>query len=248
MKNELNVIIMAGGLGKRMESSIPKVLHKILNKPMIVHVIEESSKLNPKKIIIVVGKYREIIENTIKEYLNISILPILFVFQEEALGTGHAVQCCIKTIKNDVETNTIILSGDVPLLKYDTMNSILKNINKVKITTAEFSDSTGYGRIVEQEGLFDKIVEEKDCSVEQKNIKKVNCGIYAFDTEILCKYLPYLSNNNSQKEYYLTDIIEIIKINENINIDLYNISKEKHNEIVGINTKDQLLALEKLVS
>jgi UDP-N-acetylglucosamine diphosphorylase/glucosamine-1-phosphate N-acetyltransferase len=248
MKNELNVIIMAGGLGKRMESSIPKVLHKILNKPMIVHVIEQSIKLNPKKIMIVVGKYRAIIENTIKEYLDISVLPVIFIFQKEALGTGHAVQCCIESIQNDVETKTIILSGDVPLLKCDTMNSILEDINKVKIATTELENSTGYGRIVEKNGIFDKIVEEKDCSKEQKFIKKINCGIYAFDTEILCKYLPYLSNNNSQNEYYLTDIIEIIKINENINIDLYNISKEKHHEIIGINTKEQLLELEKLVS
>ena len=244
----LNVVIMAGGLGKRMESTLPKVLHKILNKPMIVHVIEESSKLNPNKIIIIVGKYREIIENTINEYLDLKKIPIQFVIQPEALGTGHALQCCLETLKNDKNAKTIILSGDVPLLKYDTMNLMLQNINMVKIATAEFNDSTGYGRIVETNSLFDKIVEEKDCSLEQKKTKKINCGIYAFDTEILCKYLPHLSNNNSQKEYYLTDIIEIIKSNENIDIDLFNISKEKHHEIIGINTKEQLFELENLIS
>ena len=117
------------------------------------------------------------------------------------------------------------------------MREILKNVNKVKITTAEFDNSTGYGRIVE----------EKDCSTEEKNIKKINGGIYAFDIETLCKYLPYLSNNNSQNEYYLTDIVEIIKTNENIEIDMFNITPDKHHEIMGINTTDQLLELEKLM-
>lgn len=247
MTNELNIIIMAGGLGKRMESSIPKVLHKILNKPMIVHVIEESSKLNPNKIMIVVGKYKKIIEKTISEYLHVDTIPIEYIFQSEALGTGHAVQCCIHSLKNNISSKTLILSGDVPLLKRNTMNSIIQNVDKVKITTTEFDDSTGYGRIIENNSLFERIVEEKDCSTEQKKIKKVNCGIYVFDTKILCKYLPYLSNNNAQQEYYLTDIIEIIKKNENINIDLYNISKENHYQIMGINTREQLLELEKLI-
>lgn len=247
MENELNVVIMAGGLGKRMESNIPKVLHKILNKPMIVHVIEESNRLNPNKIIIVVGKYRDIIETTIKEYLDVNTIPIEYIIQPEALGTGHAVQCCINSLKLNINSKTLILSGDVPLLKCNTMKSIIENLNKVKIAITELDNSSGYGRIVENNSLFEKIVEEKDCSPEQKNIKKVNCGIYAFDTKILCKYLPDLSNNNSQKEYYLTDIIEIIKKNENINIDLYNISKERQYEIIGVNTKQQLIDLEKLI-
>ena len=247
MENELNIIIMAGGLGKRMNSSIPKILHKILNKPMIVHVIKESNKLNPKKIMIVVGKYREIIEKTIKEYLDMNTFPIEYIYQPEALGTGHAIQCCIESLKKNINSKTLILSGDVPLLKYNTMNSIITNVNKVKITTTEFENSTGYGRIIEKNSLFEKIVEEKDCTLEEKKIKKINCGIYVFDTEILCKYLPYLTNNNAQKEYYLTDIIEIIKTNEDINIDLYNISKENHYQIMGINTKEQLIELERLI-
>lgn len=247
MVKNLNVIIMAGGLGKRMESDIPKVLHKILNKPMIVHVIEESIKLNPKKILIVVGKYKNIIEQTIKDYLDINAFPIIFVFQKEALGTGHAIQCCTEELQKESAQTALILSGDVPFLKYTTMTEIIKNTNKVKIATTELENATGYGRIIEINSLFEKIVEEKDCSEEQKLIKKINCGIYAFDTQILCKYLPYLSNNNSQKEYYLTDIIEIIKLNEHVSVDLYNIPKHRHYEIIGINTKEQLLELEKLI-
>jgi len=247
MKSDLSIIIMAGGLGKRMNSSLPKILHKILNKPMIVHVIEESIKLLPTKIIIVVGKYKDIIEKTLKEYLDINNLPIKFVNQPEALGTGNAIKCCIDELQINKTQLTLILSGDVPLLRSETMINIIENINKVKIMTAEFETSTGYGRIIELNSKFVKIIEEKDCSQEQKQIKKINCGIYAFNTDILCKYLPYLSNNNSQKEYYLTDIIEIIKINENIEVDTFNITKDKNHEITGINTIDQLLELEKLM-
>ena len=246
-KNDLNVIIMAGGLGKRMESTIPKVLHVILDKPMIVHVIEESIKLNPNKIIIVVGKYKDIIDKTIREYIDLDNLPISFVNQPEALGTGHAIQCCLNELKTDFNQRTLILSGDVPLLKFETMYELIQNTNKVKIMTTELENSTGYGRIIELQSEFSKIKEEKDCLPEEKLIKKINCGIYSFNTEILCKYLPYLNNNNSQNEYYLTDIIEIIKTNERIKVDMFNIPKDKHHEIMGINTKEQLLNLEKFM-
>ena len=247
MNDKLNVVIMAGGLGKRMNSDLPKVLHKVLNKPMIVRVIEESIMLNPLKIIIVVGKYRDIIETTINEYVDTDKTQLLFVDQPYAQGTGHAIQCCAEELNKDNCLTTLILSGDVPLLKSETMVKMLENINKVKIMTAEFDNSSGYGRIAELDAKFVKIVEEKDCSIDEKQIKKINCGIYAFDTETLCKYLPYLSNNKAQKEYYLTDIIEIIKTRETIEIDMFNIRKDKHHEIMGINTSDQLLELEKLM-
>jgi len=247
MNDKLNVVIMAGGLGKRMNSDLPKVLHKVLNKPMIVRVIEESIMLNPLKIIIVVGKYRDIIETTINEYVDTDKTQLVFVDQPDAQGTGHAIQCCAEELNKDNCLTTLILSGDVPLLKSETMVKMLENINKVKIMTAEFDNSSGYGRIAELDAKFVKIVEEKDCSIDEKQIKKINCGIYAFDTETLCKYLPYLSNNNAQKEYYLTDIIEIIKTRETIDIDMFNIRKDKHHEIMGINTSDQLLELEKLM-
>jgi len=237
---------MAGGLGKRMESDLPKVLHKILDKPMIVHVIEESIKLCPKKILIVVGIYYEIIKETISKYIQQDI-PIKYIYQPQSLGTGHAIQCCVDELKLDQQTTTLILSGDVPFLKYDTMSNII-NTNTVKIGITELENSFGYGRIILNDSNFEKIVEEKDCSAEEEKIKLVNCGIYAFNTAILCKYLHHLSNNNSQKEYYLTDIIEIIKINENKKIELCVIEKEKHYQIMGINTKNQLLELERLVN
>ena len=233
---------MAGGLGKRMCSDLPKVLHKIANKPMLVRVIEQSKLINPKKIFLVVGKYKDIIETTIKEY--ISLDNIEFVIQEPALGTGHAIQCCIPQLTQYGKSNIVILSGDTPLIKSSTIKTILSTLKVTLITTTQMNNPHGYGRIIEVNGKFNKIKEDKDCSTEEKNINKVNCGVYAFNNTVLCKYLPLLSNNNAQNEYYLTDVIELIKNGENIDIDLYNIPNNKQYEIIGINTKEQLEELE----
>ena len=243
--SNLVVLIMAGGLGKRMNSNLPKVLHNICGKPMLIHIIEQAFLLSPIKIGIIVGKYKDIIKQTLLNY--ISLENIEFISQNEPLGTGHAIQCCIHELQKYTNSNVIILSGDVPMLKSDTMREMTTNVNKVKIMTTEFDNPTGYGRIIEQNNLFVKIIEEKDCDQTQKQIRKINCGIYTFNTEILCKYLMDLTNNNSQGEYYLTDIIEIIRRRENIDIEMLNIVTHKHNEITGINTVEQLLELEKLM-
>jgi len=236
------IIIMAGGLGKRMKSDLPKVLHKINGKPLLLNVIQESMLLDPLKILIVVGYYRNVIEQTLSQY--ISIDNIEFIMQHEALGTGHAIQCCRAELLKYTDTNVIILSGDTPLLKSSTIKEILFDFHKVKIVTTIMKNPYGYGRIIETNGMFDKIVEEKDCTVEEQIVKRVNCGIYAFDTQILCKYLPLLTNKNAQGEYYLTDVVEIIKMNEDIHIDLYDICDDKQIEVMGVNTIEQLHALE----
>jgi UDP-N-acetylglucosamine diphosphorylase/glucosamine-1-phosphate N-acetyltransferase len=240
------IIIMAGGLGKRMNSSVPKVLHKILGKPMLVHVIQQAELLSPQKILIVVGKYKNVIETTLREY--ISLDRIEFIIQSEALGTGNAIQCCRDTLLQHDNTNIIILSGDTPLLQSTTISDMLISFKIAKIVTTCMDIPTGYGRIIETNGVFDKIVEEKDCSIEQKLVKNVNCGVYAFDSKILCKYLPLLTNQNAQNEYYLTDIIELIKNGENIHIDLYDIPIKQQREITGINTIEQLLELEEMIT
>lgn len=243
MNSSVIVVIMAGGLGKRMNSSLPKVLHKIGEKPMLVHVISQALLINPLKIMVIVGKYREKIMDTVKEYMDDK--DIIYIDQPTPLGTGHAIQCCREELSKYPNTSTIILSGDVPLLKASTINEMLNDFHYVKIMTTEFENPTGYGRILEENGQFSKIMEDKDCDEREKRVKKVNCGVYAFHTEMLCKYLPYLSNNNSQKEYYLTDIVQIIKDYEHTPIDMYNIPIEKQNEIMGVNTIDQLTELER---
>lgn len=236
------IIIMAGGLGKRMNSDLPKVLHKMNGKPLLLNVVQQAMLLNPIKILIVVGKYKNIIETTLHEY--ISLDKIEFIIQPEALGTGHAIQCCRDELLKYTDANVAILSGDTPLLKSTTILDIMHDFHKVKIVTTIMNNPHGYGRIIEIDGVFDKIVEEKDCCLEEKLVKKVNCGVYAFESAVLCKYLPLLQNKNAQNEYYLTDIIELIKNGEQIKIDLYNIREDRQIEIMGVNTIEQLTALE----
>ena len=239
----LHVFILAGGLGKRMESTLPKVLHCVLKKPMLVHVIETAKLLHPSKIFIVVGKYREIIETTLNEY--ISLENIVFVNQHEALGTGHALQCALPELSSLPPNDQIlVLSGDVPLLKLSTMKSMIKMKNSANIMTTFYKDPKGYGRIVTENGKFQKIVEEKDCDEREKQIQIINAGVYSFDIDLLCKYLPKLSNKNAQNEYYLTDIFEIILQEETITIGMMQLPSHKNMELTGINTKEQLQELE----
>ena len=247
------IIIMAGGLGKRMNSLIPKVLHKIHGKPMLVHVIETAMKLHPIKIMIVVGKYKAIIEETLLDYISTyDIETITFVLQDEPLGTGHAIQCCSKQLYDYMDRSVIILSGDTPLLQASTIEDIIylnhnDNSKFIKIVATIMENPYGYGRIIQDSsGNFVSIVEEKDASFKEKETKLVNCGIYLFSASLLCKYLPFLDNNNAQQEYYLTDLIGLIKHDEKMDIGLYEIPLERQREIFGVNTIEQLEHLSKL--
>lgn len=244
--NKLIVAIMAGGLGKRMESNIPKVLHKLNKLPLIVHVINTALQLNPEKILIIVGKYKIEIEKEIKKYINKNIIEknIEYIIQNEPLGTGHAVRCCIDYFKDNIDSNILILSGDVPLISKDTLFKFITSNNKISLLINEINNPYGYGRIILKNNIFDKIVEEKDANNEEKLINIVNSGIYYIKSDLLVKYLPLINNNNNQNEYYLTDILEIIKNRENININLFLLEKKKNYEILGVNTKDQLIFLE----
>jgi len=251
MDKDLVVIIMAGGLGTRMESNLPKVIHKLAGIPMINHILRNlqnlSTTINLKQILIVVGKYRNQIQQAIEDDLVMSNINITYVNQAEALGTGHAIQCCISELTNYPDSNTLILSGDVPMFSTDSMFHLVNNLDKARIIITTNEDPTGYGRIIIKDGKFQRIVEHNDCTPEQLNILKVNCGIYAFNTEILCRWLPFINNNNKKHEYYLTDIVEIIKREENIDIELYDLPAEKMVEVIGVNTVAQLNELENLI-
>jgi UDP-N-acetylglucosamine diphosphorylase/glucosamine-1-phosphate N-acetyltransferase len=242
--SEILVIIMAGGLGKRMNSSIPKVLHKIGQEPMLVKIIQEVRLVHPQKVLVVVGKYYQMIKTTLEEYIELS--DVEFVLQKEALGTGHAIQCCIPILKENPMSKVLILSGDVPLLKANTMLQMIDPFHGAKITTTLLDNPQGYGRIIEKNGRFQKIVEEKDCSVQERYIQKVNCGLYAFSSAYLTQYLPRLTCNNNQQEYYLTDFVGILR-DETIEIDMLEMSKENQHEIMGVNDQEQLNELNKFV-
>lgn len=243
MFESLVTIIMAGGLGKRMNSVIPKVLQLVNGEPMICHVIRKSINMNSNNILIVVGKFKEEIQNEIQKYFsNEDYLKLTFIDQLEPKGTGHAIHCCLNfLISSNIsnETNVLILSGDVPLIKEETIQNILTLQNTLLIT--ELENPHGCGRIIFSNNCnyIKKIIEEKDCNQEEREIKYVNCGIYNFTLNNLKKYIPLIKNNNSNQEFYLTDIVELFE-NNDIKLNYYNLPKNKKNEIVNINTQEEL--------
>jgi UDP-N-acetylglucosamine diphosphorylase/glucosamine-1-phosphate N-acetyltransferase len=246
---ETIVIIMAGGLGKRMQSETPKVLHRIRGLPMIVHLLLAIKQIQTqiiKKIFIVVGKYHSIIESTIFKYVD--PFKIQFIHQKEALGTGHAIQCCRdELLLQPPSTNILILSGDVPLLTPTTMEKMLEDLSAIRIITTRLDEPKGYGRIItDKQDKFQRIVEEKDATDKERAIQLVNGGIYAVSCGLLCRYLPMILNNNEQREYYLTDIVEIIQKNEGVDVDMLEISMTNQREIMGVNTLEELERLNQL--
>ena len=243
------VLIMAGGLGKRMCSDIPKVLHCVQGKPMLVHVIENSWKIKPQKIILIVGHYRPIIEETLRNVLPPNIFYCLeFALQPEAQGTGHAIKCALDHLGDDYSpvTPVLILSGDTPLVTPETMNLLLTDLNNAKIMTTRRSDPSGYGRIVIKDQCFQKIIEHKDCSQEELLITLVNTGIYTVTLKILDNYIPQINNQNAQQEYYLTDLFGLLVLNR-IAIQIYEMPVEHQLQLSGVNTKKQLEELNKLL-
>lgn len=239
MKNRpLTICILAAGKGNRMKSAIPKVLHEINGKPMIHHVLNTAKKLRPEKIIIVVGFKKELVINSTKDF------RVSFATQNEQKGTAHAVQQCNMEL-NNFKGNLLVLSGDVPLITQNTLITLIETHNnensKGSILSTYFNNPFGYGRIIRDENNnFKKIVEHKDANDKELNITEINSGTYIFDCETLFKKINLIKNNNSQSEYYLTDIFDYLQ-KEDISVVL----TKKNQEIYGINTIEQLNELEK---
>jgi len=223
---KFGIIILAGGKGKRMNSDLPKVLHKLNGKPLLKHVIDVSKKLNPECIGVIVGEYSEQIQNEINDS------EIEYILQESPKGTGHALQCAEEFIKRFEKV--LVLSGDVPLITEETLNKMINTESECTLLVNEMEDPTGYGRIIRNSGKESKvsIIEEKDCTLLEKEIKEVNSGIYCFKSEELLVHLHKLECNNAQSEYYLTDLIQYF--------DVRVVKTENNLEISGINTKEQL--------
>lgn len=243
------VIIMAAGDGKRMNTSIPKVLVPIHKKPMIIHILQTLDNLepSPSKILIVVGKHSEIIQQTVKKEFKKN-KNIHFVLQKEPLGTGDAVKCCLPEIEwND---NVLILNGDVPFIQEDTLLEFVNNCDEAGIISLNMKNPTGYGRIlykqIGRKKEFKAIREEKDCNDEEKKIQEVNAGIYFFNAMVLRTYIPKIDNNNKANEYYLTSIVDKILEKEDLEFNIYNIPDEKKYEVMGVNTQEELKNLESL--
>tara|TARA_B100000073_G_scaffold310732_1_gene283313 strand:- start:408 stop:1133 length:726 start_codon:yes stop_codon:yes gene_type:complete len=240
MNKELRVVVLAAGKGTRMNSDLPKVLHKLQSKPLIDYVIDESELLNPKEIILVVGFKKESVIKHTQSRINLK-----YTTQIEQLGTGHAVLQTNELLKNR-KGHILILYGDVPNIKASTLQPIvsdhISNNRDLTLITAEIDDPTGYGRIIrDKNGNLLKIVEEKDCSDDEKKIKEWNPGIYIFKIPEVFKILNNIKTNNASKEYYLTDAIGLA---QQSNMQIKAIKIKNSDEVIGVNTADQLKELE----
>lgn len=234
-------VILAAGMGTRMKSKMPKVLHKVCGKPLSKWVIDASKAAGADKVCAVVGHKAE----TVKEVLG-DVCE--FALQAEQKGTGHAVMQAIDVIKNS-KGEVVILNGDTPLITAETINKAIEyhknNGNQATVITAILDDATGYGRIVrDNDGSVLKIVEQKDASKEEKKINEVNSGMYVFDAQSLVYALDKITPNNAQGEYYLTDTLEIL-LSAGKKIGGYAISD--NDEIRGINDRVQLNEAEKIM-
>ena len=236
----LATIILAAGKGTRMKSKYPKVTFKLADKSFIERVVNTAKETGADKIAVVVGYKKDTVIASIPSQNSVN-----FVEQTEQKGTGHAVMVTEDTFKN-FKGNVLILSGDVPLLKSNTLKKMLESHTKSNsactVLTAVLEDAAQYGRIVRNsDGSFQKIVEFKDASDSEKEIKEINTGIYCYKSAALFSSLKKISNNNKQNEYYLTDTLEIIKNNnEKINT----VILENPIEAAGVNSPKQLAELE----
>ena len=233
-------LILAAGQGKRIKSDLPKVLHKVCGKEMVNHVIDTLRKGNVEDINVIIGKGAELVKENTKSR-NVS-----YSLQEEQLGTGHAVKCAIDFLKNKKGT-VAVFNGDSPLIQEETIKELFKahkeSGNSATILTSILDDASGYGRIIRNENEVLKIVEHKDCNEEELKVKEVNSGMYCFEIESLVECLDNLSNNNSQGEYYLTDVIGMLKEkNEKVGALVIN-----HEETLGVNSRVQLAEVEAIL-
>jgi UDP-N-acetylglucosamine diphosphorylase/glucosamine-1-phosphate N-acetyltransferase len=244
MNNNLVITILAAGEGKRMRTDLPKVLHHYKEKPMLVRIVESVRELNPNKIVIITGKYHTVIIQTLSKYID--IFGLIFVRQQEPLGTGHAIKCCLDEFVS--EDKILILNGDMPLITSDILHHFIKKSNgSCNILVARFSNPHGYGRIIyDKDGDFMGIIEEKDCTDQERKVDIINTGIYYITGHILREFIPLISNNNVQKEYYLTDIVKIVKSNTWDVIDTILLDEINNKYVSGVNTPEELEKLEEL--
>ena len=231
-----NVIILAAGKGTRMRSTLPKVLQPLAGRPLLGHVIETAKKLNAANIITIYGHGGNLVQQAFAQE------NVEWVEQAEQLGTGHAVKVTLPVLPTDGVS--LILSGDVPCITEATLKKLLQASAEtgIGIVTLTVDDATGYGRIVRKNGAIQAIVEHKDANDEQRKIKEFNTGIYCVNNAKLHEWLPKLSNENAQGEYYLTDIIAMAIAD---GLSVASVEPELAFEVEGVNDRVQLATLER---
>ena len=232
----MNVVILAAGQGKRMHSNLPKVLHPIAGKALAKHVIDSARFLNPAKLIVVYGHGGELVRSVL------AADDVYWAEQAQQLGTGHAVAQALPQISGTAQT--LVLYGDVPLTKPATLKRLLHAAGDgLGILTVNLNNPSGYGRIVrDAHGNVQRIVEEKDANQDEKSIQEVNTGIMVIPAERLAAWLGQLKNDNTQGEYYLTDIVALA-VAEGVAIRTAQPDGEW--EVLGVNSKVQLAELER---
>jgi bifunctional UDP-N-acetylglucosamine pyrophosphorylase/glucosamine-1-phosphate N-acetyltransferase len=233
----MNVVILAAGMGKRMQSALPKVLHPLAGKPLLSHVIDTARALSPATLCVIYGHGGDMVPQLLDSP------DIAFVRQEPQLGTGHAVMQALPHLVDDMPT--LVLYGDVPLTTARSLQRLLDiaNKNKLAILTVELDDPTGYGRIVRENGNIVRIVEQKDANPAERSIREINTGIMVAPTARLKQWLTTLSNDNSQGEYYLTDIVARAVAD---GVPVVSAQPDAVWETLGVNSKVQLAELERI--
>mgnify|MGYP003385115292 CR=1 FL=1 len=233
----LEVIILAAGKGTRMRSDMPKVLHPLAGKPMLVHAVEQAQKLVPTQTHIIVGHGAHQVE------AQVTPLGAQCVTQEQQLGTGHAVAQAMPMVDNDA--TVLVLYGDVPLVPAELMQQLVNQTAQggLAILTVTLDDATGYGRIVRNDkGTIEAIVEHKDATAEQRQIKEINTGILAAKASLLNSWLPRIESNNAQGEIYLTDIVAMA-VSDGVPIS--HLQPQFAQQTQGVNDRVQLAELER---
>lgn len=234
-------IVLAAGRGTRMKSSLYKVLHPVLERPMVQHVVDQLQPLDLEKVVTIVGFGAEKVQETLGDQSS-------FVVQEEQLGTGHAVQQAEDMLQN-MEGTTLVVCGDTPLIEAATFQALVdhheKTNAKATILTAQAPDPSGYGRVIRNtDEEVERIVEQKDATEAELLVSEINTGTYCFDNKALFNALQYVSNENSQGEYYLPDVIEILKEHSEI-VEAY--MTPDFNETLGVNDRVALSQAETIM-
>ncbi|TCB46529.1 UDP-N-acetylglucosamine diphosphorylase/glucosamine-1-phosphate N-acetyltransferase [Acinetobacter terrestris] len=231
-----SVIILAAGKGTRMRSNLPKVLQPLAGHPLLRHVIETAKKLNAANIITIYGHGGDKVQQAFAQE------NVQWVEQAEQLGTGHAVKVTLPVLPRDGVS--LILSGDVPCITQETLEKLLAVSREtgIGLVTLTLNDAAGYGRIVRENNKIQAIVEHKDANDTQRQIKEINTGIYCVSNAKLHQWLPKLSNNNAQGEYYLTDIVAMAIAD---GLEVASVEPERAFEVEGVNDRIQLAALER---
>jgi bifunctional UDP-N-acetylglucosamine pyrophosphorylase/glucosamine-1-phosphate N-acetyltransferase len=238
----MNVVILAAGMGKRMQSALPKVLHPLAGKPLLQHVIETARSLAPGKLCVIYGHGGAAVPAVVGQLAETLQTGIDTALQEPQLGTGHALMQGMSKV--DEDEPTLVLYGDVPLTTAASLRKLVEAAGKDKlgILTVEMDNPFGLGRIIRDNGRIVRIVEEKDASEAERAIREINSGIMIIPTRQLKKWLGALSNNNAQGEYYLTDIVSQAVAD---GVEVVAAQPSADWEVAGVNSKVQLAELER---